>query len=290
MIELKDIAYTRLGTPDVEQAVDYATNILGLPIEDKTRKGAQFRSDNRGQTMSYFEGDPRDQVVAFEVDTRKELDMAATTLESLGHPVELGTADACAERKVAAFIAFRNPAGDKIEFAVRPGEVSRPFRPTRDIQITGFSHVGVFSNDLKRDEAFWTQVCNARVSDWIDEVALLRINPIHHTVALVPAPRSGLHHINHQVATTDEVLRAYHFMIDHRVPVVFGPGRHPTSGARFLYFRGPDGLVFEYSCGVDAIADEENHRPRRFLPEPQSVCMWGSRWNEAGMVREHIGA
>ncbi len=289
MIELKTIAYSRLGTSDLAAATSYSTEILGLPVEDSTRKSTQFRSDERGQTMTYFEGDPQDQVIAFEIDTAEELDDAAATLEGLGHPVTVGSRDECAERKVAAFIAFRDPAGNKIELALRPGEVSRPFRATRAIHITGFSHVGLFSSDLKRDETFWTQVCNARVSDRIDEVALLRINPIHHTMALVPAPRAGLHHINHQVATTDDVLQAYYFMSDKRVPIVFGPGRHPTSGARFLYFRGPDGLVFEYSCGVDEIEDEDTHRARRFLPEPKSVCMWGGRWNEAGWVKDHIG-
>ncbi|WMT72642.1 VOC family protein [Bradyrhizobium sp. Ash2021] len=40
------------------------------------------------------------------------------------------------------------------------------------------------------------------------------------------------------------MLRSYYHLSDQRVPIVFGPGRHPTSGARFLYFEGPDGMVF----------------------------------------------
>jgi 2,3-dihydroxy-p-cumate/2,3-dihydroxybenzoate 3,4-dioxygenase len=66
------------------------------------------------------------------------------------------------------------------------------------------------------------------------------------------------------------------------VPIVFGPGRHPTSGARFLYFTGPDGMIFEYSVGVDEIEDEATHRPRQFGFEPTSFCMWGSK--PAGMA------
>jgi hypothetical protein len=52
---------------------------------------------------------------------------------------------------------------------------------------------------------------------------------------------------------------------------VFGPGRHPTSGARFLYFKGPDGMIFEHSVdsvGVEEIKDEATHRPRQFGFEP----------------------
>ena len=87
----------------------------------------------------------------------------------------------------------------------------------------------------------------------------------------------GIHHVNHQVESNDDVLRSYYHLSGQRVPIVFGPGRHPTSGARFLYFKGPDGMVFEYSVGVDEIEDEATHRPRQFGFEPSSLCMWGSR-------------
>jgi len=93
---------------------------------------------------------------------------------------------------------------------------------------------------------------------------------------------AGIQHVNHQVQTSDDVLRSFYFLSERRVPIVFGPGRHPTSGARFLYFTGPDGMVFEYSVGVDEIEDEATHRPRQFGFEPTSFCMWGSK--PAGMA------
>jgi 2,3-dihydroxy-p-cumate/2,3-dihydroxybenzoate 3,4-dioxygenase len=121
-------------------------------------------------------------------------------------------------------------------------------------------------------------VCNARVSDRIGDVSLMRINAIHHTLALAPAAKAGIQHVNHQVMSNDDVLRSYYFLNEQKVPILFGPGRHPTSGARFLYFAGPDGMIFEYSVGVDEIEDEETHRPRSFGYEPSSLCMWGAKW------------
>jgi len=70
-------------------------------------------------------------------------------------------------------------------------------------------------------------------------------------------------------------MRSSYLLEKLNVRVVFGPGRHPTSGARFLYFVGPDGQVFEYSCGVGEI-DDAAHRPRQFAAEPFSYCMWGA--------------
>ncbi|MGB7098281.1 MAG: VOC family protein, partial [Xanthobacteraceae bacterium] len=74
----------------------------------------------------------------------------------------------------------------------------------------------------------------------------------------------------------DDIMRSHSLLQEHGVPIVFGPGRHPTSSARFLYFEGPDGVVFEYSVGVTEV-DEETYRERQFGFEPSSLCMWGSK-------------
>ena len=282
MIQLKDVSYVRLGSPDLELAESFATACLGLQIAERGRKALYLRSDERAHTLCYSEGDPRDQAVGFEVEDEPSLQNAASTLESLGHAVYAGTTQEAEQRKVKAFIGFRDPTGNHIELVLRPERSGRRYFASRDAGITGFSHIGLNSTDPVCDEKFWTQVCNARVGDRIGDIPLMRVNAIHHTIALVRAPHAGIQHINHQVETNDDVLRSYYFLNQRRVPIVFGPGRHPTSGARFLYFRGPNGMIFEYSVGVDEIEDEATHRPRQFGFEPTSFCMWGSK--PAGMV------
>jgi 2,3-dihydroxy-p-cumate/2,3-dihydroxybenzoate 3,4-dioxygenase len=277
MIELKGITYVRLGTADIDSAELFATECLGLEVADRSKKGLYLRSDERAHTLYYAEGNPDEQTVGFEVDSDEELQAAAATLEGLGHPVHAGTSEECAARMVKSFIGFRDPTGNHIELVVRPDRSGRRYFPTRDIGITGFSHIGLNTTNPARDEKFWTQVCNARVSDRIGDLALLRVNAIHHTLALAPATRAGIQHVNHQVASNDDVLRSYYFLSERNVPIIFGPGRHPTSGARFLYFTGPDGMTFEYSVGVDEIEDEATHQPRSFAFEPTSICMWGAK-------------
>jgi 2,3-dihydroxy-p-cumate/2,3-dihydroxybenzoate 3,4-dioxygenase len=277
MIELLDVSYVRLGTRNLDQAQDFATRILGLQVSDRAAKTLHLRSDARVHTLCYFEGDPADQTVAFEVRDAAMLEAAAATLEKLGHPVRSGTRDECSQRQVQAFIAFKDPNGNQCELVTRPCISGKRFYGARDAAITGFNHVGMFTSDPKREEMFWTQVFDAKVSDRIGDIALLRVNKIHHTMALAPGARAGLHHINHQVESTDDVMRSWYFLQEQGVPIVFGPGRHPTSGSRFLYFLSPDGMMFEYSVGVDEIQDEANHRPRQFPMEATSLCMWGSK-------------
>jgi 2,3-dihydroxy-p-cumate/2,3-dihydroxybenzoate 3,4-dioxygenase len=276
MIRLLDVSYVRLGTRDLEGATRFAVDYLGLEASRRHKGTICFRSDTREHTLCYFEGNPADQAVAFEVGNKEDLDAAAAELERLGHTVRSGTESEAVARHVEGFIAFKDPSGNAIELVYRPAHSGKRYRGGRDAGITGFSHVGLCSSDVIRDEQFWTSVCNARVSDRIGDAPLLRIDEVHHSIALFPSGGAGIQHINHQVETGDDVMRSFHFLRERGVPMIFGPGRHPTSSARFLYFEGPDGMVFEYSSGVRSIADELLYRERQFSFDPRGFCYWGA--------------
>jgi 2,3-dihydroxy-p-cumate/2,3-dihydroxybenzoate 3,4-dioxygenase len=279
MIELKDIRYVRLGTRNVGQATEYAQKILGLELVRKEQGACYFRSDNRDHTLVYFEGDPRDHTVAFELANASEFQAAATALSDAGYQVVSGSREACDQRAVGDFINFKDPSGNSIDLVLRPHHSGRRYFPSRDAGITGFSHVGLRTSNPHRDEEFWTHLMNARVSDRIGVSPLLRIDGVHHKIALFPSTYAGVQHINHQVEDINDLMRSWYMLKEAGVKVVFGPGRHPTSGAMFLYFEGPDGMVFEYSTGVKVFTEEEQrtHQPRHFPLVPSSFCMWGSR-------------
>jgi 2,3-dihydroxy-p-cumate/2,3-dihydroxybenzoate 3,4-dioxygenase len=286
MVRLHDIRYLRIGTPDLDAAVQFATRIVGLELVGREGKAAYFRSDKPGtrgdtrdHTLVYFEGDPGDHTSGFELADSAHLDSAGAELEAAGHRVRHGTGQECELRRVKAFLACNDPSGNKIEIVARPFFSAPRYIPSRDAGITHFSHIGLRTLDPARDEAFWTQTLNARVSDWIGDAPLLRINTVHHTLALFPSARPGVQHINHQVEDIDDVMRSYYFLREKGVKIVFGPGRHATSSACFLYFEGPDSMVYEYSVGVKHIlsAEEASYRPRQFPFAPESFCMWGSK-------------
>ena len=277
MIDLQRVCYVRLGTRDLEGATRFATDVLGLEVGEVAKDAVYFKSDEREHTLCYLDGDPRDQAVAFEVGSRAALSAAAGELERLGHAVRAGTPGEAEARRVREFIAFDDPSGNRIELVWRPAHSGVRYHGTRDAGITGFSHVGLCTTDAARDEAFWTQVCNARVSDRVGDAPLLRINEVHHSIALFPTDHAGIQHINHQVESADDVMRSFRFLSERQVRIVFGPGRHPSSSAKFLYFEGPDGMVFEYSSGVKLIADELLYRERQLSFDPRGFCEWGAK-------------
>jgi 2,3-dihydroxy-p-cumate/2,3-dihydroxybenzoate 3,4-dioxygenase len=278
MITLRDINYVRLGTRDLDAATSFACQVVGLVL-GRTEGGTRyFRSDQREHTLVYFDGDPDDHTVGFELESTSALDRAGSELSNAGLEVRAGSALACERRGVRAFVNFRDLSGNSIDLVAGPNKSAAPHASARDVGITGFSHVGLCTTDACRDEQVWTGVLGARVSDRIGTAPLLRIDTVHHKVALFPAGRSGVQHINHQVAAIDDVMRAWYRLQREGLRIVFGPGRHPSSGAIFLYFEGPDGMVYEYSTGVRHIRPEEEaqYHPRQFPMASESFCMWGA--------------
>jgi len=103
------------------------------------------------------------------------------------------------------------------------------------------------------------------------------VKPEHHQFALFPADGPGVQHVNHQVDSIDDLLKAVYYLQDRGVRIVFGPGRHATSGGYFLYFEGLDGVTFEYSTSDRKIInDDENYRPRQFALEDETFCLFGA--------------
>jgi len=278
LIDLLDIRYVRLGTRDLLGADRFAREVVGLQRVREEAGAIYYRSDDRDHTLVYFEGDPADHTVGFGLADAGTLDAAAAQLSDAGLVVQAYDSAACADRHVQAGLAFSDPSGNRIELVAGPHHSGRRYFAARDAGITGFSHVGLCSTDPARDERFWTGTLGARVSDRIGSAALLRIDPVHHRIALFPTRHAGVQHVNHQVASIDDVMRAWYQLKSQGVRIVFGSGRHPTSGAVFLYFEGPDGMIYEYSTGVRLIAPEDDAgwQPRQFPKAPESFCMWGA--------------
>lgn len=276
MIEIIDLRYARLGTADLETAVAFATDVVGLELVRREDKCAYVRGDDRDHNICYIEGDPADHTLGFEVADHARLDAAVAELENHGVPVRPGTAEECMARRVEEFATFEDPTGNRFDLVVRPHHGSRRYFPSRDAGITEFSHVGLRTSDAKRDEQFWTTLFNIHANDWIGPAPLLTFDAVHHRMALFPAEGPGIQHVNFQVASIDDVMRSYYFLTSRQVRIVFGPGRHATSGATFLYFEGPDGVVYEYSHGVRLI-DSADYRPRQFPFCDESFCVWGAK-------------
>ena len=282
MIELTDIAYVRSGVADLGKAVDFATRIVGLELAEPAGPEpdgpavAHLRADWRHHCLALVEGPSGVIASGFAVADEEALAAAERELERAGHAVTRGGADAARSRRVRSFIGFDDPFGNRVELVCQQQTVTRPVGFTRPAGITEFGHLCLDAPDVHEAYRFWNSHFNARVSDWIGDAAcLIRIDPVHHKLAVFRGDGPGLCHMNFQVATLDDVFRNWHFLQREGVEIEMGPGRHPQSTAVFLYFLGPEGFTYEYSYGVRRIEDDAAWRPRTFDPdELGSIDMW----------------
>lgn len=277
VITLTDIAYVRSGVGDLDAAVRFATEIVGLELAAPTEVGvAHLRADHRHHCLALVGGPSGVIASGFSVADSDALGAAETELERAGIAVRRGSPDEARSRRVRELIAFDDPFGNRLELVSQQETVARPVDFTRAAGIAEFGHLCLDAPDVHAAYRFWSTHFNARVSDWIGDAAcLLRIDPVHHKLAVFRGDGPGLCHVNFQVASIDDVFRNWHFLLEHGVEIEMGPGRHPQSTAIFLYFLGPEGFTYEYSFGVRRIEDEAAWRPRTFDPdEVGSIDMW----------------
>ncbi|WP_020124136.1 VOC family protein [Streptomyces canus] len=277
MITLTDIAYVRSGAADLEKATRFATEIVGLQQVGTEEPGvAHLRADQRHHCLALVEGRSGVIASAFTLVGEDELTSAETELEQRGIRVTRGGREAARSRHVTEFIAFDDPFGNRVELVTGQETMAEPVRLARPSSgISEFGHICFDAPDVREAHRFWSTTFNARVSDWIGESAcLMRIDRVHHKLAVFRGDGPGLCHINFQTATLDDLFRNWNFLRANAVDIVMGPGKHPTSGSVFLYFRGPEGITYEYATGGLPI-DEATWVTRTFdAALPASLDMW----------------
>ena len=182
--DLHDIRYVRIGASNLDESVEFATRILGLELVRREGNAAYLRGDNRDHNIVYVRGENVGHVLGFEVKSMAALDQAAVLFEQAGIAVRHGTADEREQRRVGGLITVTDPTGNVIDLVAKPDSSGTRYFPTRDAGITEFSHVGLRTSDPAADELFYTQLMGAKVSDWIGDAALLRIDEVHHKKAM----------------------------------------------------------------------------------------------------------
>ncbi|MGA4987273.1 VOC family protein [Nonomuraea bangladeshensis] len=276
MIELTDIAYVRSGAADLDTAVRFAVDVVGMELTAQENGVAYLRADQRHHCLALVEGESGVISSGFTVRDEDALAAAETELEKAGVAVARGGAEEARSRRVRDFLSFDDPFGNRVDLVIDQVTLTAPVRHGREAGITEFGHLCLDAPDVREAYCFWNGLFNARVSDWIgDWACLMRIDQVHHKLAVFQGSQPGLCHINFQVDSLDDVMRNWHFLEANGVEIEMGPGRHPQSTAVFVYFKGPEGITYEYSWGVRLITDEDAWRPRYFDPaEPGSIDMW----------------
>ncbi len=277
------VCYVRLSASELPASARFAADVLGLQRVAEREGEIAFRSDSRFRTLSFSNGSSDGSSIGIEVWDERSLDEIENRLSKSGFVVRRADANECQLRYVHAALFARDGSGNSIDLVVRPTQSGRRYFPSRDAGITQLHGVGIRSTDIGRDLQFWKDL-GAEVSDWVGDITYLRIDGLHHRVALYPAKRRGLLYAAFEVETLDNIMQNSYFMQERQIRIVQGPGREPCSKQMFLHVEGPDGIIFSY---VNGMSELDPSRPARQFPlAAESLCEWGSESNDVPELSE----
>ena len=170
-VHIKSLGYVGMEANEPEAWRRYATDVLGAPVITNGGEGIQYvRFDHHHHRLAIHPGqDGRLAYIGWELQTARDLELAAEELDRSGVAYERGSAAACALRHVDALIHCKDPEGNRVELFHGPHTFVEPLRPTRDISgFVALGHAFCGVGELAPVETFYTDILGFRVSDYID--------------------------------------------------------------------------------------------------------------------------
>jgi 2,3-dihydroxybiphenyl 1,2-dioxygenase len=261
------LAYTLVEGREIDAFDAFATAVLGLQRGLPPAPGhTAYRLDDKAQRIVVRHG-PADDLVAagFEAASPSAFAAAVDRARAAGVATHLGSAEEARLRRVAQFVWFTDPEGNRIELCHGLESAAEPFASALvpsgfKTGSLGMGHYVLITREREGLARFYLDVLGLRLSDTAAErepigevtVSFLRATPRHHTVAFaqapVPFPRR-LHHIMIEVNELDDVGASYERAIAAGAPIANHLGRHSNDKMFSYYVVTPLGFFIEVGQG-----------------------------------------
>jgi catechol 2,3-dioxygenase len=273
-IRVSRIGHIALRVPDLARSVAFAETILGLRVSEYLDGAAYLTCNERHHELVLMEGsEVACDHLGFEV-------FDAEVFATLVRRIER-------DHEVVGRGALECGIGDAIRFVAPGGFVFEVFfgmarhEPTSYDSVAPtplkFEHITVKSSQKERLEDVLIQVLGLRLSDRAeDAISWLRASDEHHGLSII---RSDVDQLQHYAWTVDSfatIARIGDRLMNHGRTFLWGPGHHGIGDNYFCYFEDGDGVLVEYSAGIQRIENDAAYVPRVWPDEPLSVNKWGN--------------
>ena len=274
------IGYAALAVTDLPGATAFYSDLVGLDLTQSTAHRACLRCSHDHHNLVLEQGAEAGLLrLGFQLESTADLEVARQHFERLGLPIAEVDDDVRGDLGQAETFRVREPvSGLMLEYYAEMTQLPRPFSQ-RLTRIARLGHVLITVPEYDRALVSFTRDFGFRVSDHTPgHSAFLRCfpNPWHHSFGLTKGASPALHHVNFMVSDIDDIGRAMNRLRKAGVEIVFGPGRHFSSGSIFLYFAGPDGMTMEYSYEMEQFPEVGARAPRMLERSAETSDLWGS--------------
>lgn len=302
MIKVRDIAWGRLRSPDLDAAEEFLAH-FGMMRADRTKTALYMRGTGPAHHLHVTEmGPPKFVGVAYEAASEDDLHRLAKTPGA-------SAVEAIDEPGGGKRVRLTEPNGYRIEVVhgvatVDPVPVARPAVNWRDRPT---ARAGVLCRiargpaHVKRiGHAVWGTPKVMETVRWFrDTLGLVRSDDVyagakdniigsfnrcdrgddyvdHHVLFCVHNPRAGLNHLSFEVEDMDDVFLGHEHLRDaKKYRHVWGIGRHLLGSQVYDYWSDPWGRVHEHWSDSDRL----NARNGGNLVSAEEGLM--SQWGEA---------
>jgi catechol 2,3-dioxygenase len=269
------VGHVALQVADLDRSVAYARDVLGLRVSRRDEGAAYLTCNRRHHELVLLAGHTTAcDHLAFEALSRDAYAVLVERIEASGVAIldrgrlEPGIEDAIRFVAPGGFVieAFHGMAHDQP--AAYDSIAPRPRK---------FEHITVKSTHKDELEQLLVDVVGLRLSDRAeDAISWLRAGDEHHGVSVIGADVDALHHYAWQYDGFGTLGRVGDHLMDHGRTFLWGPGHHGIGDNYFAYAFDGDGVIVEYSAGIQRIEHDESYVARVWPDEPLSVNRWGN--------------
>ena len=266
------IGHVEIGVTDLEKSTWFFTEVMGLSVsaEEGDRVYLRAWQDFDHHTLVLKKSDTSGvKHIGWRVNSPESLKAFEKQFKDMGTEykwVEAGTKKAQGDT-----IQFRSPAGLPVELYwekelfVNTNPKTASKLPSHPMKYTGkgvaprrFDHVNILVNDVAKEQEWWTNLLgihhryyvqnedDVRLGSWLS-----RTNIAHEIALMRNCNQNGalFHHLAYYLDSPDELIRAANLMAENDIKIEWGPGKHGTSGAQFIYVIEPSGNRVEIWTG-----------------------------------------
>jgi 2,3-dihydroxybiphenyl 1,2-dioxygenase len=284
-----ELAYIGVEVADIDGLRAVIEGVAGLVPSEPAGGALTWRNDDRVHRVFATVGPADDAtVLGYQVASPAAMKEVADRLTALQFPVQPGSTEECADRKVDGMVKTMSPWGVPVEIVHGLAAADTSFHSehvTGGFKTAGmgFGHSVFMVGDAEQAQRFVVDALGMRQTDWLDLTVAPGVvisgrfyhgNPRHHTLALIcppgpPAPKR-LHHFMVETNSVDDVGAAFDRALTAGHPIPSGLGKHDNDKMFSFYTLTPAGFQIEVGHGAREIGDDWSEN-RAY----DSISMWG---------------
>lgn len=295
------IGHVEITVTNMTRSLWFFTEVMGLVLAEQIGDRAYLRAwqDFDHYTLVLREANKSEvSHISWRVASEKSLYAFEKQLKQMN--VDFSWVAGGEQNGLGDAIRFRTPASIPIELywekklyeETRDDMKSKlPSHPTKytgkGVSPRRFDHVNVMVDDVKKEQKWWTDFLgihhryyvqsenDVRIGSWLS-----RTNISHEVALMRNSNQDGalFHHLAYYLDSPDELIRAANLMAENDIQIEWGPGKHGTSGAQFIYVFEPSGHRVEIWTGGMLIFAPD-WQPIEWGPEVGhlGLDMWGTK-------------